>query len=51
MFIRKDKKVRAELVFDNGTTACYHATWDKGSNRFTACSSARFNKEFRSEEG
>lgn len=46
MLNRNDGKVRAEVVFDNGEITCYHATWDKGQNRFTACSSARFKNNF-----
>ena len=51
MFTRNDGKVKAEVVFDNGETVCYHATWEdrKGNpceNRFTACSKARFDREF-----
>ena len=51
MFTRTDGKVKAEVVFDNGETVCFHASWEdrKGrpqSNRFTACTKARFERDF-----
>lgn len=50
MFTRNDGKVTADVVFDNGETVCFHATWMQGErqyqNRFTACSKARFDREF-----
>lgn len=50
MFQRNDGKVQAEVIFDNGETVCYHATWVQGDrqhqNRFTACTKARFDRDF-----
>lgn len=47
---RKDGKVTAELLVDNGETAIYTARWTDRNNKthenFTACTSARFNREF-----
>lgn len=50
MFIRKDGKVKAEVVFDNGEIVCYHASWQHKDrtihNRFTTRSTQGFEENF-----
>ncbi len=51
IFTRRDGKVKAKLLVDNGETAVYWAAWQnpKGETvyNFTACTSSRFEREYR----
>lgn len=51
IFTRRDGKVKAKLLVDNGETAVYWAAWQNPNGEteynFTACSSGRFAREFR----